>query len=129
MWSGDSRSDQRGRQGMKLTSSATQARVAYAVLLIISIPIPLFHYRVLGDTLWAIRYPWGLHPVPLLILWNLGWLSAAIPAILLALFFASWKWNRLCVSRAPLLAALGVCLFTTMYGTMCAMALWLALGR
>ena len=52
--------------------SGTQARVAYAVLLLVSIPIPLFHYRILGDVLWAIRYPWGLHPVPILILWNLG---------------------------------------------------------
>ena len=114
---------------MKMTRPEAQARVAYAVLLLVSIPIPLFHYRILGDVLWAIRYPWGLHPVPILILWNLGWLSAAMPAILLALFSASWKWNRLCVLKAPLFVALGVCLFTTMYGTMCAVALWLALGR
>jgi hypothetical protein len=112
---------------MKLASPDAKARGVYAILFLTSLPIPLFHYRALGNALWAVRYPWGLHPIQNLAVWHLGRLSAALPVTLLALLIASWRWTGLCAPTTLVRVAVGVCVFTALYAFECALALCMTL--
>jgi hypothetical protein len=113
---------------MKLATSEAKARGVYAILFIVSLPIPLFHQRALGEALWAIRYPWGLHPFQNLSLWHLGRLSVVLPVSLLALLIASWRYKSLCTPKTIMLVAVGMCIFTVIYAINCALALLIALS-
>ena len=113
---------------MKLATPEAKARGVYAILFILSLPVPLFHHQALGDALWAVRFCWGLHPIQNLGLWHLGRLSVALPVTLLALLIASWRWTGLCAPTMLVRVAVGVCLFTVLYAMACALALWMALG-
>lgn len=112
---------------MKLATPDAKARGVYGVLVLLSLPIPLFHYRALGEILWAIRFPWGLHPIQNLSLWHLGGLSAAMPVGVLVLWVASWRYSALCTPTVLLCVAIGVAAFTVIYAMVCALALWMAL--
>ena len=114
---------------MRLASPDAKARGVYALLLILSLPIPLFHHQALGEALWAIRYPWGLHPIQNLSVWHLGRLSAALPVALLLLLVASWRWHKLCESATLVRVALAFCMFTLLYAMQCALALLMALDQ
>ena len=110
---------------MKLATSEAMARGVYTILFIVSLPIPLFHQRALGEALWAVRYPWGLQN---LCLWDLGRLSVVIPVSLLALLIASWWYKGLCATNMLILVAVGMCVFTEIYAINCALALFIALS-
>lgn len=112
---------------MKLATPEAKARAVYATLFILSLPIPLFHFGPLGETLWAVRYHWGLHPFEILTLWNLGKLSVAPPVALLALLTASWMWPRLCAPKMLVIVAVAMCAFVVLYAVTCSFALWMAL--
>jgi hypothetical protein len=114
---------------MKPTAQDAKARGVYGILFFVSLPIPLFHYRVLGDALWAVRYPWGLHPVENLLLWQLGRWSVTLPIAILALLAASWIWPRLCAPAVLVGIAIGVSVSATLYAFFCALALWMALPK
>ncbi len=112
---------------MKTSSPEARARGTYGILFLLSLPIPVFHVQVLGEALWAIRYPWGLHPIEILSLWHLGRLSFAVPAIILCLLAASYKWKGLCTPQTLLRVALAVVAFSVLYAMEAAVTLWMAL--
>ena len=114
---------------MKIATRYAKARAVYAILFLVSIPIPLLHYQFLGDALWAVRYPWGLHPVLVLCLWGLGRDSVALPIAILAVLSASWVWPRLCSPAVLIGVAFVGWTFTAFYAYCCGVALFFALQR
>jgi hypothetical protein len=100
----------------------------YVLLIFVSVGIPLFHYRVLGEALWAIRYRWGLHPVQNLMVWHSGRLSAIIPIGLLVALILSWKFEWLCSPVTLMRVSVALYIFVTVYALQCALALWMALA-
>ena len=114
---------------MKRASPDAKARGVYAALLVLSLPLPVFHHQVLGGALWAVRYPWGLHPIQNLSVWHLGRLSAAVPVLLVTLLVASWRWRKLCEPATFVRVALAFCAFTVLYAVECGFALMMALDQ
>ena len=114
---------------MKWVTPDAKARGAYLILFLASLPIPILHYRKLGDALWAVRYPWGLHPIQNLWVWDLGRLSVVFPVAILVILTASFMWRRLCAPSVLVGVAFGASVFTALYGYFCGLALWMALPK
>jgi len=114
---------------MKFATRNVKARGVYVILFFTSLLIPLLHYRLLGDALWAVRYPWDLHPIQNLCVWHMGRFSAVFPVAILALLTASWVWPRLCAPAALVGVAVVTSVFTALYAYYCGLALWFALPR
>ena len=92
-----------------------KARGMYAILLFVSLPIPLLHHAALGDALRAVRCSSGLHPFQNLIVWHLGSLGTILPIMLLCLLALSWRLKWLCAPTTVVRVDLAVSIFTMTY--------------
>ena len=110
---------------MKKLTQQGKTRVIYGILFLISLPIPVFHYKAFGNAIWNIRYPWGLHPIEILNLWHLGRFSVSIPIALILLIALSWKFKMICKPETQVRVAIGVLVFSTFYAMNCALAFWM----
>jgi len=110
---------------MKKLTQQEKARGTYGIMFLISLPIPVFHYKAFGHAIWTVRYPWGLHPIEILNLWELGRFSVFIPIALILLVALSWKFVIICKPETLVRVAIAVLIFSTIYAINCALAFWM----
>jgi hypothetical protein len=95
------------------------ARTSFLIALtLVSLGIPLFHFRMLAELLESTRPHWGLMPAHYLFLRQFGELSACVPVLLVAaLVFA--RYRPAIAHRVALGSTTGLLLFTTFYVCYC----------
>jgi hypothetical protein len=64
--------------------------------------------NLLYDTLDTMRFPWGLHPVPVLLARDFVFFIPATSAVCIALFIASWFWQVLSSPKVIAFVTFGV---------------------
>jgi hypothetical protein len=62
----------------------------YLALALASAIVPLIHFRGLNEALDNTRYPWGLHPIEILWLRDLGEFAGIVAGVLALCFILSW---------------------------------------
>ncbi|MDD5678789.1 MAG: hypothetical protein PHW60_12505 [Kiritimatiellae bacterium] len=98
---------------------------SYLALALASAVVPLIHFGGLNRALDNTRYPWGLHPIEILWLRDLGHFAAVIAAVLALCFVLSWwvAWFRKeKIWRRFFAAAL---IFWVWYSIAASMTVWL----
>lgn len=81
---------------MKTEDDATVSPWSYLALAGLSAIVPFIHFRGLNEALDNTRYPWGLHPIEVLWLRDLGQFAALLAGALALCFVLSWRmaWFR-----------------------------------
>jgi hypothetical protein len=81
---------------MKTDNETTVRPWSYLALALASAIVPLIHFRGLNQALDNTRYPWGLHPIEVLWLRDLGQFAAVLAGVLALCFILSWRisWFR-----------------------------------
>jgi hypothetical protein len=63
---------------------------SYLALALASAIVPIIHFRGLNQALDDTRYPWGLHPIEILWLRDLGQFAGVLAVVLVLCFILSW---------------------------------------
>jgi hypothetical protein len=92
-----------------------KARLWYGILFLVSLLVPIVHFRYVDAQLETTRYSWGLMPAHFLFLRWFGQTSVTASVVLLALFAASWRFARLRSPAVVLVVSAGLFVFASLY--------------
>ena len=112
-------------QIMKTNDETPVRPWSYLALALASAIVPFIHFRGLNQALDNTIYPWGLHPIEVLWLRDLGQYAAVLAGVLAICFVLSWRivWFRRAKTwRRFFTAAL---LFWVWYSIAASIAIWL----
>ena len=113
------------RDTMK-TDDETRVRPwPYLALALLSSIVPSIHYWGLNQALYNTRYPWGMHPVEILWLRDLGQLSTVLAVGLALCFILSWRMAWWRTKKALTLIVSTAFLFWVFYSIMASMTVFL----
>lgn len=100
---------------MKQDDATVVGPSAYLLLALLSSFVPIIHHLGLREALDNTRYPWGLHPIEILWLRDLGQNSAWIAAALALCFILSFRVARLRTIKAWRITVTLTLLFWVIY--------------